>query len=114
MTKFEEMFIKDGCISAVRTLTNALTEWGGNKRDTLLASAVVDVIVAHLACKCHMYDYLYHSEDASPDEVADCYTEIMALVQSLRIYEDNVRGGVHRVVPFLDDNDVPRTDFNWS
>lgn len=113
MTGFENMFI-GGCMSAIRTLSHIHKEWGGVRRDTLISAAVVDVMVAHLACKCHMYDYLMHTDDSSLEELIKVYDEITAMVSALRIYEDSVRHGAHREIPFLDSHDQPRTDYHWS
>ena len=113
MSVFEKIAIT-GIMSAIHTLSNIHYEWGGNRRDTLISAAVVDVMVVQLAYKCHMYDYLAHNDDSSPKEVSELHEEIIAMVSALRNYEDSVRHGAHREIPFLDSNDEPRMEFNWS
>lgn len=113
MTKFELMFFDGGCMNAIKAISTAAGSWSGASRDAHLHEAIVDTMVSVIVCKCHVYDYLFHTGDYTPEELSKAYDDVTAIVSALRYYEDTTHHA-HRVIPCLDDNDQPRTDFDWT
>lgn len=113
MTKFEEMFYSDGCMSAIHALSEAANAWSGASRDAYLHSAIIDTMVTVIVCKCHALDFIRNSDVATEDEYTVQYADTMDVIKALRFYEETT-GRAHRVIECLDDNDEPRTNFNWS
>ena len=113
MTKFEEMFYNEGCMSAIHALSSAAVSWSGASRDAYLHNAIVDTMVTVIVCKCHVLDYISNSDVATNDEYIEQYADTLDIIEALRFYEETTNHA-HRVIDCLDDNDEPRTDFDWS